>query len=280
MWCSYGNIDFTTLISPDSFSHTDETEYAQHDLINIKPVLQPAANALETYDISLSLHAEFCNVEDTISQLKTYKDSFSAEPLLMGNGEYKGDFVITSLNTEYVETFDDGTISRATVAINLKEYQVADKLAQQQNAARKNAFAVGNKTPVVTGLVQPATIPQNASVNMASVNSESDNINNAVSQYADNVSQQNFLQSQIKNSLTNINSNLDAFNNQFQNFQYLFSDVSGVQNAVAGVAASVTGFSFTNLAQIQSSNLNLQSANLTLQTAITPLNYNIIDRRA
>jgi phage protein U len=277
MFLQIGNHQFSIPNSPDSFSHTDETEYAQHDLMGVKPVLQPSANSLEEVSLTIQLHAEFCNVAQTIADLKTSKDSFEVLPILFGNGRYLMDAVITSLQQDWVESFEDGTPNRVSLSVSLKEYQTADKLAQQQNAARKNAFAVGDKKPVNIGLVQPATIPQQASVNIAAVNSESGNIDSAVSQYDDNVSKQPFLITQMQTSLQNINTNLDAFNNQFQNIQYLFTDVVGVQNAVTSVSKAVTKFSFDHLTH---SNLQLQNANQQLQLAIVPMNYNIMDRRA
>lgn len=280
MFAQLGNNIFTVPFGINNYSKSDNTTYAQHDILGGKPVLQPTANELEEITIEISLHAEFCNVAQTIASLKSSKDAFEVLPLLFGDGRYVGDYVIETIEENYDETFDDGTPIRATVNLSLKEYQVADKLSQQQNAARKNAFAVGDKKPVVTGLTQPATVPQNCSANMQAVNSESDNIDTAVQQYDDNVSQQTFLQSQIQNSLTNVQTNLDAFNNQFSNIQYLFTDVAGVQTALTAMGNAVKKFSFVSTARIKRSNLKLQDANLQLQIAITPLNYNIISRRA
>lgn len=280
MFAQLGNTIFTVPFGWDTYSKSDATTYAQHDIIGGKPVLQPTANELEEITIDISLHAEFCNVAQTIASLKGSKDTFEVLPLLFGDGRYAGDYVIISIEENYDETFDDGTPVRATVNLSLREYQVADKLSQQQNAARKNAFAVGNKKPITQNLVQPATIPQHGSVQMAAVNSESQNINTNVLQYQDNVSRQAYIKSQIQNSLTNINTNINAFNNQFSDMEYLFTNVQGVQTSVQAVTDAVTGFSFANISELQRSNLKLQQANQQMQIAIVPLNYNIIDRRA
>lgn len=280
MFCQLGNIIFTIPFGINTYQKTDATAYAQHDIIGGKPVLQPTANELEEISIAISLHAEFCNVAQTIASLKANKDSFEVLPFLFGDGRYSGDYVITNIDESYDDAFEDGTPIRATVNLTLKEYQVADQLSQLQNAARKNAFAIGNKKPVITGLSNPPTIPQTASADITAVNSESANIDDAVSEYEDNVSKQDYLKQKMQKSLQNINDNIKDFNSKVEEVQDYYDDITGLQNAVAGVTEAVTDFSFKNVNHILQSNLNLQAANRNLQTATVPLNFNIISRRA
>lgn len=282
MFAQIGNIVFSLPLGFDTYSKTDETTYAQHNTISNKPVLQPMANELEQISIDISLHAEFCNVVQSISALKNSKDTFEILPFLFGDGRYIGDYVIKSIQENYIDTFEDGTPIRASLNLSLLEYQVADKLAQQQNAARKNAFAVGDKKPVLTGLAQPPTVPQDASVNVAAINSESSNINDAVSQYEDNASQQTYLQDQIKASLVNVNTQLESFNEKLNTVVGYIDDVNAVEIAVQNMADAANGFTFpvTGIEDLQRSNLQLQSANSQLQISVVSLNYNIITRRA
>jgi phage protein U len=113
-----------------------------------KPVIAPTGNELEEITIALVFRAEFIKPEEGIIELKKAKDSFQVLPLVKGSGRYMGDFVIVDMSISDVQALADGTTIEARISITLREYAASDRLQQQQAAARKIAFATGDKKPL------------------------------------------------------------------------------------------------------------------------------------
>lgn len=282
MYAQIGNIIFDFLNSFESFQRQDDTVYAKHDIISGKPRLQPVANELEILSIGMHLRAEFTNVEQSILSLKNSKDNFEVLPFVLGNGRYMGDYVITSISETWNQQFADGQLIDASLSISLTEYAVTDKIQQQQAAARKNAFAVGDKKPVLKGLTQLNTVPNQATHNLSAVNSEASSINTQTLNYANNTSQQGFISQDIKNSIDNINKNLDSYNDKLNDLQDVFDSTSDVADAIARVkdATGLFIFPVPDISSLQSNNLQLQAQLQQLNIISTVLNYRVISRRA
>jgi phage protein U len=280
MYAQLGNIIFDNLNGWDSFTKNDDTTYAKHDLISGKPRLQPIANELEEISLSIHLRAEFVNIEGSISALKTSKDKFEILPLVMGNGRYLGDYVIINIGETHNQAFADGQLIDATLSLTLQEYSTTDKLSQQQTAARKAAFAVGDKKPVLTGLTQPPTLAQTTVQQESVINSEAKNIDQNVIDYANNPSQQGAIADAIEASLNTINTVLDSYRNNTQALAAFF-DANSLDEVVQALSDAANGFSFPvpSLASLQGSNLLLQSTLSTFKSVNTTLNYNVIIRR-
>lgn len=130
-----------------SFSSDEEAIIVEHALINRPAKLQATARGLRTLTLSLFLHQEFCKVTEEVSRLRNSKNKFEILPLIWGNGQTEGDFVIKSLNESKVQMDAIGNTVAATVQVTLIENFDDDKQNQKQVDAQKNAFAVGDKTP-------------------------------------------------------------------------------------------------------------------------------------
>jgi phage protein U len=281
MYSQLGNIIFDGLFSPESFSRSDTTSYAMHSLVSGKPRLQPIANDLEEISMTLRLRAEFCNVTETVTSLKTAKDRFEVMPLITGSGRYFGDFVILSLSETHTQAFEDGALLEASVDVSLREFVTPDKLLQQQQAARKRGFAVAKK-PVNTGLLQLPTAPQLASKNVSVMSSEAKSIDNQVINYENNVSQRAFISKDIERSIKNVQTHLEEYNKQITGLQdAVGSDYTTIQQAATTMQAAANGFVFpvTSIEDLRQSNLKLQSASNSLRSANTIIDLNVITRR-
>lgn len=281
MFAQLGSIEFEPLTSFESFSRTDATTYAQHDLVTVKPRLQAVGNDLEEISIAVKFRAEFKNPVKAILELKAAKDSFEVLPLVNGAGRYFGDYVITSMTEAHNQCFQDGELIEASVNLTLKEYAIPDKLQQQQNAARKQAFAVGEKTPVNSGFIQQQTVAQQSSVNISRINSETKSIDSSAINWENNVSQRTYLESDMQRSLGNITNNLNEFSNRLKDLPQLFSNPAAIQTAIAQMASSVSAFMFPlpSLAALQQFNLALQASNSSLKTIASIIDINVITRK-
>jgi phage protein U len=282
MFAQLGNILFEPLNSFESFSRSDNTTYAKHDLIGVKPRLQPVGNELEEISITLHLRAEIEKPVEAILKLKSAKDSYEVLPLINGAGRYFGDFVITTMSENHNQCFADGELIEASVQLTLQEFAVPDKLQQQQNAARKQAFAVGDKTPVSTGATQKATTAQKASKNVSAVNSESKSVAASSIAWEQNSSQRTYIETDMQRSLANITTSLNSYSGYLSELASLVPNQASINAAIAAVAGAVSNFIFPlpSLAILQQLNLALQSANVLLKTANSVIDINVITRKA
>lgn len=259
MFAQLGNIIFRGLTGPDSFEHTDSTTYAQHDLINAKPLLQAVGNDLEEIALEIKLRAEFINPELARLQLKKYKDEFQVLPFIKGNGQYLGDFVITEMVTTSVVALQDGSIVESNLSITLREFISGDKLQQQQNTARKQAFAVGDKKPVAIASIPKPTIAQVTATDLAAVDSYAFVVDRKSSEYVNNVTQRPNISDKIQAALQKMDVKLHDINNALANIP-LLSDIPTIVAAINAVQSQVSAFSFpiTSLDDLRLNNTNLQ----------------------
>jgi phage protein U len=281
MYAQIGNIIFEGLLGFDSFESKQAATYAQHDVINGKPVLVPTGNELEEISISIRLRAEFVKPEEAILELKKSREAFEVLPLVKGSGRYLGDFVITEISVTDTQALADGTTVEATVELSLKEYATSDKLQQQQASARQNAFATGDKKPLSMAAKQPNTTAQLASQDLVAANSQGAAIDNSIDQYETNVSQQQNISDHIQKALGKMDAKLSAFNDKISNIP-LLKNVSDIAAAVASVKGEIQNFSFpiTSIDDLKLNNRNLQQVLRSLsRTAITLSNL-VITRAA
>jgi len=143
-----GNIRFEGLKSPSDFTRTSGAEYAEHALFGRKPKIQRTGQALDTIELSIQFHANYCNPSSEIRSVKRAIIDGSILPFTLDNGETIGRFVITSFVETWRKTFDDGTLLSASGSISLKEVALeispVDIVRQQVQA---EAFAVSLNNP-------------------------------------------------------------------------------------------------------------------------------------
>lgn len=147
MFCQLGKIQFEGAKSFVTFSEEEEAVVVEHALISRKSKLQGTAIGLQSINITLFLHQEFCKVTEEIAKLRSAKNTFEILPLLWGNGQLEGNYVITSISQALTQMDNLGNTISATVSISLKESFTEDRQSQEQQQAQKQAFAVGDKNP-------------------------------------------------------------------------------------------------------------------------------------
>lgn len=151
-----GTKEYSGLFAPDSWSHSgNEANLAQYDLIGTKPRLQNTGETLDELSLSMQLRAEYCTINEELETLETWKKNGEILPLLLGNGEYKNDYVIKSIGKTIVQTFADGTPIEVQITLSLLEAITPENAAEK--TARKNAKAVGDKKQIAKIPKQPKT---------------------------------------------------------------------------------------------------------------------------
>lgn len=122
MFAQLGDIKFELITYFNGFSETTSYNYASHERIENKPLLQYLGKNLQEEDISLNFHNSFCTPEDEIKKLKTAADKASPLKFIKGNGEYIGIFVIEEIRETAEQTSPEGDLVSVQMNLRLREY--------------------------------------------------------------------------------------------------------------------------------------------------------------
>lgn len=122
MFAQLGDIQFDLITYFDGINDTVTYNYAEHERINNKTLLQFMGEGLQEYTIKLNLHSNFCTPEDEILKIKQAAKLGSPLKFIKGNGEYLGAFVITQIQKTVEQASPEGDLISIEVEMNIKEY--------------------------------------------------------------------------------------------------------------------------------------------------------------
>lgn len=139
MFAQLGDIKFELITYFNGLNETVSYNYAQHDRINNKPILQFLGKNLLQESIKLNFHRNFCVPEDEIKKLTDVADATTPLKFLKGNGEYVGVFVIEEIGQAIEQAAPEGTLMSVQVDIRLKEYtgKIPEKKNQKKGFKKK-----------------------------------------------------------------------------------------------------------------------------------------------
>ena len=126
MFALLGDVQFDLITYFDGFESQFGVDYAEHALIDGKPRLQRVGDKLDEIRIQLSFHSQFCDPEQELIKLQTALRAHQAMALVLGNGDYKGWFVLTELQATSRQTDQAGTLIALEASLTLREF-VGDK---------------------------------------------------------------------------------------------------------------------------------------------------------
>ncbi len=153
MFAQLGNIVFDGLFGfSDLRFDGQQASYAEFALFNRKPTIQKVATSLLQITASVTLHVDFCNIEEKLTALQDYRNSGQVLPLLMGNGLLIGNFVVTDTPFSVDVAFPDGTFQQISIDLTLKE-----SVNYSAGEMQQQAIALGKKKPVVIKPVQKSS---------------------------------------------------------------------------------------------------------------------------
>jgi phage protein U len=281
MFAQLGDIIFEGPFGFNSYEAKGSVNYAQHDLINAKPILKPTGGNLDELTLEIRLRAEFVDPTQAILALEKSRDDYEILPLLKGTGQYEGDFVITEITKSYVHALPDGTLIEAVLQLSLLEYVTGDKLQQQQTSARKRAFALGDKKPVALNIEQQHSIAQLAAGDLSEVHSEAALIDREVSQYENNTSRRQSIAGHIQRGLQKMDDALQTFNDRLNEITIL-DDIQSIVSVVAVIRQTITQFTFpiTSIPDLQDNNRDLQNLIRAMGSSTAQLINLVITRAA
>jgi phage protein U len=140
-----GDIGLGKLLGPTGFDAKLAISYAEHQVIEGKPLLQYTGDGLGEINLSFLFHADFCKPQTIWDELITLATSHKAFPLSQGNGLLLGKFVIVDISRTTTYAADDGTLYAFDCKLNLKEYADPAPLQTKKKEQKKKAPAKSKK---------------------------------------------------------------------------------------------------------------------------------------
>ena len=122
MFAQLGDIQFDLITYFDGINDTITYNYAEHERINNKTLLQFMGENLQEFTIKLNLHSSFCVPEDEILKIRTEAKLGKPLKFIKGNGEYVGAFVLSQIQKTTEQTSPEGDLIAIQVELQLKEY--------------------------------------------------------------------------------------------------------------------------------------------------------------
>ena len=122
MFAQLGDIQFDLITYFDGIAETITYNYAEHERINNKTLLQFLGENLQEFTIKLNLHSTFCTPEDEIVKIRENAKLGKPLKFIKGNGEYIGAFVISQIQKTTEQTSPEGDLIAIQVELQLKEY--------------------------------------------------------------------------------------------------------------------------------------------------------------
>jgi phage protein U len=117
-----GEIPFEVTSSPEALVAARHYDYAEHRVIEGRPRLQWIADALETIRLELLLHRTVSDPAASLALLQVAASSHSAMPLVFGNGDFRGYFVIVEIETLSRQLSGTGDPLAISVKLTLREF--------------------------------------------------------------------------------------------------------------------------------------------------------------
>lgn len=122
MFAVLGDIEFEVRGGITGLDLRSTADWAEHALIQGKPLLEWIGEGLDEYSLSIRLHAAIGDPEARLRKLREAKTKHEPMAFVLGSGDYLGVFVITDLSNSVQRTMADGRLLIATLQVTLREY--------------------------------------------------------------------------------------------------------------------------------------------------------------
>ena len=99
MFALFGEIPFQVIGSPEVFESSRRFDYAEHRVVEDRPRLQWLAAELESITLAMLFHKSFTDPAAQLAALLAAAGDHQARALVLGNGVFRGFFVVESVTT-------------------------------------------------------------------------------------------------------------------------------------------------------------------------------------
>ena len=147
-----GNIAFDLLNAPTAFDERRSASYAEHAVLSGKPRLQAMGLDLTEIKLQLRLHHLLAPVDERYQALITAKEKQEALALVLGWSQFKGNFVITDINSQTLFSDEQGNTLAREVSLTLREF-----VGNPQQGVLGAALSLGGNSPLASLLPKGLT---------------------------------------------------------------------------------------------------------------------------
>lgn len=284
MYAQLGNIRFEGLKGFSSFDETSGVEYAQHPRINRKPRLEFTGDMLDAISFEMYLHSSFTDPESDIEELSTAMTTRQVLPLILGNGNFAGNFVIASLNKQPSFTDPSGNYIEITVSVELLEFYSDDPLLDAQRQAIKDSFATSARSSNVRSVL-PAKMSPAMSVtdSIGDIQTQGVRINQYTEDAEAKPSTFNYYSGQINKTLDNMEDSVQTVQDKLSDSQDLLDLATTLPTAMQEIYTNIQNmkaiFPITDIESFKVLNRQLQGSILKAKTANVKISNQSIIRR-
>jgi hypothetical protein len=152
MYAQIGNIALENQTGFESFSHEKGASIPEHAVIDGKPRLQKTGNKLDKITFAINLHIGFCVPEDVIVLFEKYVINSTPVPITLGTGRFLGNFILTDIKKNVVQTNASGKIIECKIEIPALEW------VGKTSFTKKTPTSVVTSNPPVISKV-PVPVP-------------------------------------------------------------------------------------------------------------------------
>ena len=228
-----GTIVLSGLNGLQEFLPKREASYAEHALLDGKPRLQNTGNALDEYQLSVFVHAQYADPKALFKQLDTARIDGEVLPLVNSTGEYLGDFVITNIDPEVMQTDALGNWVAANIAFLIREYVTPDKAAAKLADAKRTAYARSENSPLELPFV-PVKLegPQQIEASLSESLSHGVKIDSELSTAEGNVSQRALMFARAQRTIGDLKAGLSTAKEYLTKAQSIYSRTVSLRRSV------------------------------------------------
>lgn len=122
MFALLGEIPFLVIGSPEAFESSRRFHYAEYRVIEDLPRLQWIGYGLETIALAMLFHASFTDPAVQYAALLAAAEDHQARALVLGNGVFRGFFVVETIEASNVQLAADATPVAIRVRVKLHEW--------------------------------------------------------------------------------------------------------------------------------------------------------------
>lgn len=167
MFALLGEIVFETLDSPTGYESRRAARYAQQRVLQARPRLQWIADDLEAINLEIRLHSSFTNPDLEILALEAAAADHLARPLVFGNGNFRGLFVLVSLEFAARQMSAIGDLISVSACLGLMEFDSISGLGAASLFGAIPALGAIGAAPGAPTAPMPYTAPGGVSSALA-----------------------------------------------------------------------------------------------------------------
>jgi len=177
MYLSIGDITLDGVLGFNTFQESGESYYPEHALLGSTPILQFTGRKLSELTGAIKLHSQIHDIKQILAKFKEYQETGTICPIIQGNGDVLGNFVILSRRVTHEQQDALGNIVACTLDISIKEHSQVVKPANPEASTTTFATSKDNSPQFLTPRKATVSDAQAATIQLSQTAASGNAIN-------------------------------------------------------------------------------------------------------